>query len=103
MIEESAQKLSSLKQQKSEADDAAHKWTEKRDRLNEQVRSLRAEILDLRSERDKNNEKVKELKKQRNETTKKIHEEAEETRKLNRESEALMKKKPLRTHQALQK
>jgi uncharacterized coiled-coil DUF342 family protein len=103
VIEELTQKLSALKEQKSGLDGEAYRWAEKRDKLNEQVNSLRAEILVLRGERDRVNEKVKELKQQRNEMTTKIHEKIEEIKKLTQENKALEKKKPSRSHQALQK
>jgi uncharacterized coiled-coil DUF342 family protein len=102
-IEELTQKLSQLKEQKSRIDGEAYEWAEKRNQLNDQVKKLKTETLQLRAERDRINEKVKELKQQRTETSEKIHQKIEEMRKLNQESKDLAKKKPSRSHRALQK
>jgi uncharacterized coiled-coil DUF342 family protein len=103
IIEELTKKLSGLKEQKDKLDAEVYEWAEKRNKLNDKVRSLRDEISELRAERDKTNEKVKELKQQRNDTTTRIREEIEEIKKLNQENRELSKKKPSRSHQALQK
>jgi uncharacterized coiled-coil DUF342 family protein len=103
MIEELTKKLSALKEQRDKLDAEAYEWAEKRNELNDKVKSLRDGILELRAERDRINDQVKELKQQRNDTTTRIREEIEEMKKLNQESKALAKKRPSRSHQALQK
>jgi uncharacterized coiled-coil DUF342 family protein len=100
MIEESTQKLFVLREQKDKLDYEAHRYAEKRNKLNEQVRSLRTETLQLRDERDKLNEEVKE---QRNEMTAKVHRKIEEIETLNQDRKALAEKRPSRSHQSLQK
>jgi uncharacterized coiled-coil DUF342 family protein len=67
------------------------------------MKSLRDEVLDLRSQRDELNSKVKELKQRRNEMTAGVHERLEEIRKLEDEKKALAKRKPPRSHVILQK
>jgi uncharacterized coiled-coil DUF342 family protein len=103
MIEELTKKFSELKEQKDKLDAEAYEWAEKRNKLNDKVKSLRDEALELRAERDGINDQVKELKKQRNDTTARIREKIEEIAKLNQETKALAKKRPSRSHQALQK
>lgn len=103
MIEELTKKLSALKEQRDKLDAEAYEWAEKRNELNDKVKSLRDGILELRAERDRINDQVKELKQQRNDTTTRIREKIEEMKKLNQESKALAKKRPSRSHQALQK
>lgn len=103
MIEELTKKLSALKEQRDKLDAEAYEWAEKRNELNDKVKSLRDGILELRAERDRINDQVKELKQQRNDTTTRIREKIEEMKKLNQESKALAKKRPSRSHPALQK
>jgi phosphoserine phosphatase len=103
MIEELTQKLCTLKEQKGRIDSEAYEWAAKRNKLNDQVKNLQTETQRLRAERDRINEKVRELKQQRNETSEKIHEKTEEIRKLGQENKDLAKRKPSRSHQALQK
>jgi len=102
-IEELAQKLSALKEQKNMLSAEAREWAQKRDKLNEQFRALRAEILELKNERDKLNEKVRELKQQREKTKAELRGKIEELRKLNQEIRTLTKKKPSRSLPTLQK
>jgi uncharacterized coiled-coil DUF342 family protein len=103
MIEELTKKLSALKEQRDKLDGEAYEWAERRNELNDKVKNLRDGILKLRAERDRINDQVKELKQQRNNTTTRIREKIEEMKKLNQESRALAKKRPSRSHQALQK
>jgi uncharacterized coiled-coil DUF342 family protein len=64
---------------------------------------LRTEIVELKNERDKLNEKVKALKKQREETKAQIREKITEIKKTNQEIKALNNKKPPKSLQTLQK
>lgn len=102
-IDEMNQKLSALKEQKDRLGSEALECVEKRNRLNEQFRDLRAEISKLRAERDEANEKVKWLKQRRTELKAKIYEKVEESKRLNREVKVLAEKEPRRNYQALQK
>ena len=102
MLDDLMQKVASLKEQKNRLDDQANEFAEKRNRLNEKVRDLRTEINELRNERDQTNTKVKELKEQRNRTTGKIKEKIGEIKRLEEERRDLAKKKPSRSHKALQ-
>ncbi len=102
-IEQLAQELLVLREQKRTLDEEANRWAERRDRLNNQLKSLRAEISVLRTERDRVNDQVKKLKQQRSETTARIHEKTDQTKKLAEESAVLAKRKPSRSHQALQR
>jgi uncharacterized coiled-coil DUF342 family protein len=101
MINELTQKLAPLTEQKDTLDDEANRLAEKRNRLNNELRNLRTEIQELRSERDQANEKVKELKQQRNTITVRIREKIEETKKLSEERRDFSKEIPPRSHRAL--
>jgi uncharacterized coiled-coil DUF342 family protein len=103
VIEELARKLSDLREQKDKLDAEAYEWADKRNKLNDQVKGMRDAVLELRTQREKVNEKVKEFKQQRNETTRKIRDKIEEMEKLRQENRALIKKRPSRSHEALQK
>ncbi len=61
------EQLSTLRDQMSKTNDEIYKHIEKRDKLNEQARTLRQEISELKKERDSLNESVKTLKQQRDE------------------------------------
>lgn len=102
-IEELAQKLSELKEQRNGTNAEAAEWAEKRDKLNRQVKSLAIEIHRLKGERDKLNEKVKELKQQREKTKIEIREKIKQIKQLKEEIRALSKKKPSRSLQTLKK
>ena len=102
IIDELAQKLARLNEQKDALDNEANKLAEKRNRLNEELGNLRAEIQELRSERDQINEKVKELKQQRNDATARIREKIEEIKKLTEERQDCLKKKPSSSRRALE-
>jgi uncharacterized coiled-coil DUF342 family protein len=62
-----SQQIIALRDQINKTNTDIHKFIEKRDKLNEQSRTLRQEITDLKKERDHLNENVKTLKKQRDE------------------------------------
>ena len=64
--------LNSLRDQLTKTNDDIVKHIEKRDKLNEQARTLRTEIGELKKERDRLNETVKVLKIQRDEVRGKI-------------------------------
>jgi uncharacterized coiled-coil DUF342 family protein len=102
-IEELTQQLSALKNQKDKLNVEAREWAEKRNKLNEQFKSLRSEAFELKNERDKLNESVRELKQQRDGTRTEFREKIEEIRKSNQEIKALAKKEPSRSAQNLQK
>lgn len=97
------EKLSALKDQESRLETEASERAEKRDKLNGRMRSLRDEVLELRGQRDELNSRVKELKQHRNEMTARVHERFEETKKLEEEKRTLAKRKPAKSHEALQK
>jgi uncharacterized coiled-coil DUF342 family protein len=97
------EKLSALKDQENRLETEASERAEKRDKLNGRMRSLRDEVLELRGQRDELNSRVKELKQHRNEMTARVHERLEETKKLEEEKRALAKRKPAKSHEALQK
>ncbi|MGB9676602.1 MAG: coiled-coil protein, partial [Candidatus Bathyarchaeales archaeon] len=81
----------------------AEDWAKKRDELNEQIKRLRAEILELKTERNKLNEDVKQLKQKRNEMLEKMLGKIEEAKRLNEELKELDKKKPRKSISAVQK
>ena len=103
MIDELQRRLSELKEQNDGLDHDADQWAGKRDKANEQVHTLRAEVQKLRFERDTINEQVKGMKQQRSETASKIHEAIEGLRKLGEENGRIAKNRPSRSHGALQK
>jgi len=103
MIAELNEKLSSLGVHEETLASEAGKFAEKRDKLNELVRSLRGEVLDLRTQRDELNKQVKELKQHRDEMRAYILEKIDEMKKLREQSTILAKKKPSEAHKALQK
>jgi uncharacterized coiled-coil DUF342 family protein len=100
-IESLAQKLTELKEQKSIAAKDAYERAERRDKLNEQVRTLRAEIQKLHTTRDELNEEVKELKEQRSAAVSKIREKIEELRAVSQEKSMIAQDKPPRPYQSL--
>jgi len=102
-IEELGQKLSDLKEQKDKLNAEAGEHAGKRDKLNEQFNGLRTEISQLKSVRDEGNEKVKWLKQNRTDLKDKIHEKIEELNKLRQEVKTLVKDRPTRHYQILQK
>jgi len=102
-IEELAQKLSELKTQREKLTEETRDWADKRDKTNERVKELRAEIAKVRDERDKLNEQVQDFKLQRNALREKIRERIKEIKELRQKREVVSEKKPLRSHQSLQK
>lgn len=102
-INELTSKLSILKEQKTKVEAEAKEFAEKRKRLNEEFKGLRAEILELRKSRDQMNMGVKELKQQieaiKTERAQKIG----ELKKLRQQIGELMKKKPSKSFETLQK
>ena len=58
--------------------DEARQWTDKRDKLNQQTKDLRAELFELKNKRDKLNEKVKELKQRREQARTEMRKKIEE-------------------------
>jgi uncharacterized coiled-coil DUF342 family protein len=102
MLKELDEKLAPLREQKDLLENQAHELAERRNRLNEEFKNLRNEIQHLRNERDQINERVRELKQQRSDLAVKIREKIEEIKKLGQDYRALGKKRPRRSHQALQ-
>jgi uncharacterized coiled-coil DUF342 family protein len=102
MIEELTQNLARLIGQKDASDDEANRLAEKRNKLNDELRNLQAEIQELRRGRDQTNEKVKELKQRRNNITVRIREKIEGIKKLGQEKQDFSKKRPSRSGRALE-
>lgn len=102
-IEELAQKLSDLREQKEKLEAEARTAAEKRDKLNEQFKKVRVEIAELKNKRDEINTKVKELKQQRSEARVKADEKIEDAKKLRARLAHLTKEKPEGNISVLQK
>jgi len=92
-----------LKDQEYRLETEANELADKRDKLNGRMRNLRDEVLELRNRRDELNSKVKELKQRRNEMTTRIHERLEKIRRLEEDKKALVRLKPAKNHEILQK
>jgi uncharacterized coiled-coil DUF342 family protein len=102
-IDELDKRLSALEEQRNSLDSEAEARAEKRDRLNDEFRTLRTQIAEMRDKRDKANTQVQQLKQKRNEHKDRAHAKIEELRKLNQEYKTLSTKKPPQSHQTLQK
>jgi uncharacterized coiled-coil DUF342 family protein len=102
-IEILSQKISQLKEQRDKIDARARVHADNRDKLNDQTKSLRVEIAELKSERDKLNEEVRNLKLLRGELKERIQERIEEIKQIRERSKELIEKRPSRSHQSLQK
>lgn len=102
-IDELTRKLTVLREQKLKVDAEAREFAEKRNRLNEAVKGLRAEILELRRTRDSINLEVKELKQQRDQIKEERIQKIGELKNLEKEIEKLEKKKPSKSLKTLQK
>lgn len=102
-IDELTRKLAVLREQKLKVDAEAREFAEKRNRLNEAVKGLRAEILELRRTRDSINLEVKELKHQRDQIKEERIQKIGELKNLRKELEELKKKKPSKSLKTLQK
>jgi uncharacterized coiled-coil DUF342 family protein len=102
-IEVLTRKLTELKGKRSIAGKDADERAERRDRLNEQVHTLRAEVQKLRAERDELNEEVRKLKQQRSEAVSKIREKIAELKDISQERKAIAENRPLRSYQSLKK
>ena len=95
------EKLAELKEQRSVAGRDADERAERRDRINEQVHTLRDEVQNLRTKRDEINEEVKKLKPQRSASASKIREKVAELRNISQERKAILEDKPPRSYQSL--
>jgi uncharacterized coiled-coil DUF342 family protein len=95
------EKLAELKEQRSVAGREADERAERRDRINEQVHTLRDEVQNLRTKRDEINEEVKKLKPQRSASASKIREKVAELRNISQERRAILEDKPPRSYQSL--
>ena len=102
-IDELTRKLAVLREQKLKVDAEAREFAEKRNRLNEAVKGLRVEILELRRTRDSINLEVKELKHQRDQIKEERIQKIGELKNLRKELEELKKKKPSKSLKTLQK
>jgi uncharacterized coiled-coil DUF342 family protein len=100
-IRELDQKLSTLGAQRDKLNTEARQWADERDKLNEQIRNLRAEIFELKNKRNKLNEKVKELKQRREQARTEMRKKTEQIKEIDHEIGVLYKKKPSRSHQLL--
>ena len=102
-IYELTRKLTVLREQKAKVDTEAREFAEKRNRLNEEFKGLRAEILELRRTRDSINLEVKELKQQRDKLKEEKIQKIGELKNLRKELEELTRKKPSKSLKTLQK
>jgi len=102
-IEQLIQRISELKTHKQTIDSETQDRADKRDKLNEQVRDLRSEIVGLRSQRDTLNEDVQDLKLQRTAVRDQIRGKIDEIKKLRPRSKVLAETRPSRSHHSLQK
>ncbi len=102
-IDALTQKLAELKEQRSIACKDADERAERRDKLNEQVRTLQAEVQKLRATRDGLNEEVRKLKQQRSAAVSKIREKIEELRAISQEKRTIVEDKPSRSYPSLKK
>ncbi len=92
-----------LSEQADKANAGTKICIEKRDKLNEEFREIRQQVLALTTKRNSLNEKVKILKLQRNEAQAKTRKKIEETEQIRQKLAELKKMKPKRRHQELQK
>ena len=97
------QRLAALREKISNANAETQKHVEKRNKLNEQFNKIRLEIHELRNERDDLNEKVKTLKRQRDEARAKINGDIEEVKAHGQKITELKKKTPRISRRELQK
>jgi uncharacterized coiled-coil DUF342 family protein len=101
-IEELNEKIALLGKQRDKLETEAREWAVKRDRRNEQFKKLRDEIFRLRLERDEANEKVGELKLNRDEAKARVQQKIQEAKNLREEIRTWIEKKPSRTLRSLQ-
>lgn len=102
-IDELTRKLGVLREQKAKMDTEAKEFADKNNRLNEEFKDLRGEILELRRTRDTINLEVKELKQQRNKIKEERIQKIDEFKNLRKELEELTRKKPSKSFKTLQK
>lgn len=92
-----------LRGQRNKLNTEAREWADERDKLNQQIKTLRVETLELKKKRNELNEKVKELKQLREQTKREIHKKIEEIKKINHEIKAINKKKSSKSPQVLKR
>jgi uncharacterized coiled-coil DUF342 family protein len=97
------QRIAALREQISNANAETQKHVEKRNKLNEQFNKIRLEIHELRNERDDLNEKVKTLKRQRDQARARINGDIEEVKVHSQKITELKKKTPRISRRELQK
>lgn len=97
------QQIASLREQITKADAETRLHIEKRDKLNEQYRKIHQEIHELKNERNSLNEKVGDLKLQRDNARAKIRTIIDEIKAHNQKSANLKKKTPKESYGKLQK
>lgn len=102
-IESLVQKLMELKEQRSIVVKNADERAERRDKLNEQIRTLRAGIQKLRTTRDELNQEVKKLKEQRSAAVSKIREKIDELKAVSQEKRMIAEDRPSRSYHSLKK
>jgi uncharacterized coiled-coil DUF342 family protein len=102
-IDALTQKLAELKEQRSSDGNNADQRAERRDKLNELVRTLWEEIEKLRTTRDDLNEQVRKLKQQRSEAASRIREKMEESKAISQEKRMMTEDKPSRSYPSLKK
>jgi len=101
-IEELYKKLHLLKARREELNKEAQTWAEKRNRIHEEIRNLRAQIKSLKQTRDEMNEEVKRLKSLREDGLKKRKAIIEEIEKLGKEKARMSAEKPPRSRSHLE-
>jgi uncharacterized coiled-coil DUF342 family protein len=96
------ERISLLREQKSSVEAEAQEWAQKRDRLNERFKATREEIATVKIERDRANEKVKELKLNRDKARTRMHQKIQELKSLRTAVGETSRKKPASTRQSLE-
>lgn len=102
-IEQLDQRIANLKKQIREIEAEARALATKRDKLNEQFKTYRDQILELKNQRNSSNEKVKALKLHRDDARAKIAILIEEIKVRKTKIDELRKKKPKRSQEQLEK
>ncbi len=102
-IEQLDQRIADLREQIQEIETEARAFSTKRDKLNEQFKTYRDQILELKNQRNSSNEKVKMLKLQRDDARTKIAGLIEEIKVRKTKIDELRKKKPKRSQKQLEK
>lgn len=102
-IRELEQRLLHLRKAKDQLGADAAEQLSGRNKLNEKAKAVRSEITAFRSERDRLNAEIKELKHQREEARTGAKEKIEELKNLRQKRSELSREKPVESRQALQR